>query len=139
MVEVTEKRNANALPQLLRLLGNAAEAAAWEGAYALDRNLAAGARSGKHYRGARRRSSAPGEYSQEQEGTLRRMVGARRVDDTLSVFGLFPRGPKEVVEAKVQEDGAPRRNVRGRGNVRRTALDANTRRKMAQAAVEVFR
>lgn len=50
---------------------------------ALDENLAAGERSGIHWSGMPRRSSAPYEYPQEQTGQLRSGVFNRTTDDKL--------------------------------------------------------
>lgn len=62
-------------------LGVMLEAAADEGANVLDKHLKAGARSGVKYRRLPRRSSAPGQYPQEQSGELRRGVGSIVTDD----------------------------------------------------------
>lgn len=135
MIKVTERKNYAALALLETTLEAALAAAAEAGAKALDGNLAAGARSGVHYPGMPRRSSARGEYSQEQTGNLRSMVGTARVSSREYVFGLFPRSVADAQQAMAQEYSP----VSGRANVRRTANDVATRRGMEQAAANAAR
>ncbi len=99
------------------------------GADVLRENLSAGSRSGVHYPTLPRRSSAPGEYSQLQSGRLQGMVESGP-NATGAYFGLAPNGADETEQALGQEFGAPRDNLIGRANVRRTAYDSRTHTRM---------
>ncbi len=129
-LKVTERRNPNALSQLQELIDGALLDMAEVGAEDLRTNLSAGSRSGVHYAGQARQSSAPGEYSQEQEGNLKGMVGSGMLEPGAAYFGLEPETEEEREEALAQEFGAPRNNLVGRANVRRTALDSRTQARM---------
>jgi hypothetical protein len=133
MLKVTERKNPNALAQLQELVDGVLLDMAEVGADDLRSNLSAGSRSGVHYAGQTRRSSAPGEYSQEQTGGLRGMVGSGMLEPGSAYFGLEPENEAEREEALAQEFGAPRNNLVGRANVRRTALDSRTQARMKVA------
>lgn len=71
------------------------ELAAFGAALQLDDNISAGNRSGTKYRKYPRRSSAEGEYPQEQFGKLRRMIQYERGEGTSSEVGFTPKNSKE--------------------------------------------
>jgi hypothetical protein len=134
MLKVTERKNPNAMAQLEALVDGILADMAEVGAEDLRGNLSAGPRSGVHYAGQPRQSSAPGEYSQEQTGGLKRMVSSGMLEPGAAYFGLEPENEAEREEALAQEFGAPRNNLVGRANVRRTALDPRTQSRMKAAA-----
>jgi hypothetical protein len=78
MISVTLKPDSNFLQSLTRHLDVLAQAAAREAADLLALKLIAGARSGIHHGKYPRRSSAPGEYPQQQFGGLRASVAATK-------------------------------------------------------------
>lgn len=131
MNKLREETNPNALARLYAEAERVLAAMAEAGAKRLDANLAAGPRSGVHYRHLPRRSSAPGEYSQEQSGRLRGMVRHGKLGFLRYYYGLVPRGRAEALQALAQEFGRP--GMVGRANVTRTALDARTRTEMVEA------
>ncbi len=133
-LKVTERKNPNALAQLQELVDGALLDMAEVGAEDLRGNLSAGPRSGIQYPSLPRRSSAPGEFSQEQTGGLRGMVGSGMLEPGAAYFGLEPETIADAEEALAQEVGAPRNNLVGRANVRRTALDSRTQSRMKAAA-----
>jgi hypothetical protein len=134
MLKVTERRNPNALAQLQDLIDGVLLNMAEVGAEDLRGNLSAGPRSGVHYAGQPRQSSAPGEFSQEQTGALKRTVGSGMLEPGSAYFGLEPETEAEREEALAQEFGAPRNNLVGRANVRKTALDSRTQSRMKASA-----
>lgn len=133
-MKVTVKPNPSALAQLYAEADKKLAAMAEAGADALRENLSAGSRSGVQYPSLPRRSSAPGQYSQEQSGTLKGMVESGQSGPLKHWFGLVPKGTAERAEALAQEFGAPRNGLVGRANVRRTALDSRLHRQMVAVA-----
>ncbi len=130
MLTVTTKDNTqSALAQLEALAQGVTLKMAEVGAEVLRENLSAGGRSGTQYPGLPRRSSAPGEFSQEQRGVLKGMVQAGKTDDG-AYFGLVPKNPDELEQALAQEYGAPRKSLVGRANVRRSAFSPQTHARM---------
>ncbi len=123
------KDNPNILAQLNAEAQKIVLKMAEVGADALESNLSAGSRSGVQYPTLPRRSSAPGEFSQLQSGRLQGMVQSGPTADG-AYFGLVPRSTDEREQALAQEFGAPRNNLVGRANVRRTAMDSRTHAKM---------
>ena len=129
MLTVTERRNENALAQLEQLAQSVTLKMADIGADELRTNLSAGPRSGRQYPNLPRRSSAPGQYSQEQSGRLKGMVQSGKTDNG-AYFGLVPKNAAEREEALDQEFGNPKNNLVGRANVRRSAMSAKTLSRM---------
>lgn len=124
--------------QLDDQIGALLDAAAEEGANVLSENLKAGGRTGRKYPRLPRRSSAPGEYPQEQSGTLRRGVGSARdgstaqviiVDDLGKLLGLEFSPPSK----NPNQPGTPKRHSGGRAPMWMTMTDPRTRDRMAAA------
>lgn len=134
VLKVVEKQNPNVLSELQALVESVLLDMAEVGADALRENLSAGPRSGRQYPNLSRRSSAPGEFSQQQSGGLRGMVNSGMQGPNAAYFGLEPRSPADREQALAQEFGAPRKNLIGRANVRRTALSSLVHRRMIDAA-----
>jgi hypothetical protein len=133
MAESRFDPNPVALAALTAQLDEAMAAAAEAGAEQLRDNLSAGARSGVQYPQLPRRSSSPGEYSQEQSGQLKGMVDHGQHAPASAWFGLAPQNADELGEAKGQEFGNPENSLVGRANVRKTALDSRTHKRMNEA------
>lgn len=125
--------NPNALKELYAEVDRVLAAMAEAGADQLSDNLSAGSRSGVFYPSNPRRSSASGEFSQEQTGQLKGMVGSGQLAPLSHYFGLEPGNSDETKQAKAQEFGAPSNNLTGRANVTRTSLDSKTHRRMVTA------
>src|SRR5690348_2327837 len=73
-------------------------------------HLAAGPRSGVHWPELPRRSSAPGEYPQEQFGPLRASIGHDHVGGTTWEAGAIHNPPEEAAKLEfspVSEGGRP--------------------------------
>jgi hypothetical protein len=89
-------------PNLERELGadvaKGVEAAAFGARDELSRRISKGPRSGKHYKDKRhpRRSSAPGEYPQEQLSDLKDSVNANQVTPLEFEVGFF--GDQELID-----------------------------------------
>lgn len=75
--------NPNLKAELIKDLSPRIQHAAEAGAAVLRENVSAGARSGVHYPNLPRRSSAAGEFPQEQEGDLRASVDANPTNNPL--------------------------------------------------------
>jgi len=133
MAESRFDPNPAALAALDAQFDEAMRAAAEAGAEQLRDNLSAGGRSGTQYPQLPRRSSAPGEFSQEQSGRLKDMVDHGQHAPASAWFGLAPRSADELGEAKGQEFGNPDGSLVGRANVRKTALDSRTHKRMNEA------
>lgn len=125
-------------------LPRALAAAADELGVVLSENVAAGARSGEHYPGQPRRSSAEGEYPQEQFGDYINSVEAGPADDPL----LYLAGPGAVsnqVPAHAFHlegygtDGTERAGLGVRDPVARTGEDPETHRRLLQRLAREFR
>lgn len=135
MITVVERENPNALDQVYAEVDKVLAAMREVGAERLDRNLAAGGRSGVHYAGQPRTSSAPGEFPQEQRGVLRSMVASGQSGLLEHWFGLDPKGKEQTEQALALEMGAPRNNLVARAPVRRTASDPSVHAEMVAKAI----
>lgn len=129
-LKVVERRNSNALAMLEALVDGVLADIADVGKDAWRDNVSAGPRSGVHYAGQPRVSSAPGEYSQEQTSTLKNMIESGKLGPLEHFFGPVPQNRAEEEEALAAEFGAPRNNLVGRANGRRTALDSRVHARM---------
>lgn len=118
----------NAAAIIAKQLERPVESAAAAYADKLSDNLAAGSRSGVQYPGLPRVSSAPGEYQQEQSGSLRDAVGVRDTPDPLRKQAGFFGLPQDRL------DHAEYGRVGGRAPLTRTAQDNETREAMLKAA-----
>ena len=107
------------------------ERAALEMAAALDENVKAGTRSGRKYPRLPRRSSAPKEFPQEQEGDLRASVDVEGAGLALRV-GFFGDTQKKL---NALEFGYPEGNLEARKPLART-MEA---RDVLEAALEAMK
>lgn len=94
-------------------------------------NLSAGPRAGIKYPDLPRRSSAPGQFSQEQSGNLKSMV----YSDADS-FGFAPRSSEDREQVFDQEFGDGDR-LAGRANLRRTASEPKAKARALQEVRKV--
>lgn len=118
----------NAAAIIAKQLTGPVERAAKAYADQLSDNLAAGSRSGVQYPSLPRQSSAPGEFQQEQSGSLRDAVGVRDTPDPLRKQAGFFGLPQDRL------NNAEYGRVGGRAPLARTAADNKTRTDMLTAA-----
>jgi hypothetical protein len=120
--------DADALQKLSGMLHKRLEAGALELGIVLEENLSAGSRSGTQYPSLPRRSSAPGEYPQEQTGQL--------------ISGVFvePTADPLVFEVGIEDDAGKLMGLEfeapsqgGRAPLRRTITDAKTHQRVREA------
>lgn len=130
---------AEVLRELEHLFSLALDAAAEEGREVLEENLSASTsqRTGEWYKGQPRRSSAPGQYPQEQTGNLRSMAAVEHISSTQVDFGLYPASVQDAQQAMALEVGAPRNNLVARAPVYRTFIAPETHQRMMDAVERV--
>lgn len=120
----------SALATIKRQLEPAVEASAKAFADQLRENVSAGSRSGVQYNSLPRRSSAPSEMPQEQGGDLKASVEANPTSDPLK----WQAGFYGDDQAKLESLEYGSRNMAERAPLQRTAQDAETRKRMLEAA-----
>lgn len=125
-------RNPRLAAELLADLTHKAEAAADAASDILWENVGAGPRSGEHYAGLPRPSSAANEFPQEQFGDLRRSVGTEKGTTPLVIrVGFFGDDMQKLANL---EFAPPSQG--GRKPLARTMSDSRTMREMAEAMEE---
>lgn len=102
MIEIRE--NPNFLNELEVDVGVGLGLAAKSAASALAERISAGGRSGRHYDKYPRRSSAPGEYPQEQFGDLRNSVDSVQSGTAEYMVGFFGEDQEKLLYLEFRGD-----------------------------------
>jgi hypothetical protein len=141
MAESRFDPNPASLAALAAQLDKVPIAAADEGALVLYENLdeSTSIRTGEFYAGQKRRSSTSKEFSQKQEGTLQGMADSGPLGPGEAWFGYNPENADQLGQAKGQELGNDETSLVGRANLRRTAMDSRTHRRMNEAVMKAVK